>query len=124
MKKLVTFTNILIVLVLMIGCGTQNEYLSKGKEWVKSDKRGRIPKAVAQFELAVEKEPENAEAHYLLGYYDESATIEHRAEQMVLAYKNDKRKYQRYGLVGRSASNHRPKGCLSHFRMFRLSVLW
>jgi HEAT repeat protein len=82
-----------VAMISVIGCGSQNEYLSKGKEWVKSDKRGKIQKAVAQFELAVEKEPNNAEAHYLLGYYDENATIERRSEQMVLAYKNDKRKY-------------------------------
>jgi S1-C subfamily serine protease len=80
-------------MIWLIGCGTQNEYLSKGKEWVKSDKRGRISRAVAQFELAIEKEPTNAEAHYLLGYYDDSATIERRSEQMVLAYKYDKKKY-------------------------------
>jgi HEAT repeat protein len=93
MKKLITFASLLVAMALIIGCGTQNEYLSKGKEWVKSDKRGRIARAVAQFELAIEKEPDNAEAHYLLGYYDENATIERRAEQMVLAYTHDKRKY-------------------------------
>jgi HEAT repeat protein len=93
MKKLATFACLLIAMGLMVGCGTQNEYLSKGKEWVKSDKRGRIAKAVAQFELAIEQEPDNAEAHYLLGYYDETATIQRRAEQMILAYKYDKRKY-------------------------------
>lgn len=93
MKKLITLAYLFIVMALMVGCGTQNEYLSKGKEWVKSDKRGRIVKAVAQFELAVEAEPDNPEAHYLLGYYDENATIERRAEQMILAYKYDKRKY-------------------------------
>jgi HEAT repeat protein len=82
-----------VAMISVIGCGSQNEYLTKGKEWVKSDKRGKIQKAVAQFEIAVEKEPNNAEAHYLLGYYDENATIERRTEQMVLAYKNDKRKY-------------------------------
>jgi len=93
MRKLITFAFLLVAVALVIGCGTQNEYLSKGKEWVKSDERGRIAKAVAQFELAIETEPDNAEAHYLLGYYDENATIERRAEQMVLAYKHDKRKY-------------------------------
>jgi len=93
MNKLITFAYLLIIIVSIVGCGSQNEYLSKGKEWVKSDKRGRIPKAVAQFELAIEAETDNAEAHYLLGYYDENATIERRAEQMFLAYKYDKRKY-------------------------------
>jgi len=93
MKKLVIIACLVIATTLMAGCGSQNEYLSKGKEWIKSDKRGRIPRAVAQFELAIQQEPDNAEAHYLLGYYDENATIERRAEQMVLAYKYDKRKY-------------------------------
>ena len=87
------FTFICIAMISVIGCGSQNEYLSKGKEWVKSDKRGKIQKAVAQFELAIGKDPNNAEAHYLLGYYDENSTIERRAEQMLLAYKYDKRKY-------------------------------
>ncbi len=93
MKRILFIVSICISVIAIIGCGSQNEYLSKGKEWVKSDKRGKIAKAVAQFELAIEKEPENAEAHYLLGYYDENATIERRAEQMVLAYKYNKRKY-------------------------------
>jgi HEAT repeat protein len=93
MKKLVIIACLVIATALMAGCGSQNEYLSKGKEWIKSDKRGRIPRAIAQFELAIQQEPDNAEAHYLLGYYDENATIERRAEQMVLAYKYDKRKY-------------------------------
>ena len=75
------------------GCGSQNEHLSKGKEWIKSDKRGRIGRAVEQFKLAIAQEPDNAEAHYLLGYYDENSTIERRAEQMVLAYEYDKKKY-------------------------------
>jgi len=95
MKRTIFILFICVAMISIVGCGSQNEYLSKGKEWVKSDKRGKIQKAVAQFELAVEKEPNNAEAHYLLGYYDENATIERRAEQMVLAYKNDKRKYQK-----------------------------
>jgi hypothetical protein len=93
MRRTLFTVFICVAVIWVIGCGSQNEYLSKGKEWVKSDKRGKIAKAVAQFELAIEKEPQNAEAHYLLGYYDENATIERRTEQMVLAYKNDKRKY-------------------------------
>jgi|GEM_PF-671250 len=93
MKRTLFIMFVCIFTIAIIGCGSQNEYLSKGKEWVKSDKRGKIAKAVAQFELAIEKEPQNAEAHYLLGYYDENATIERRSEQMVLAYKYNKRKY-------------------------------
>ena len=93
MRKLTIFTCLFIAAFIIVGCGTQNEYLSKGKEWVKSDKRGRIARAVAQFELAIDHEPENAEAHYLLGYYDENATIENRAKEMALAYKYKERKY-------------------------------
>lgn len=93
MRKLTIFTCLFIAAIMIVGCGTQNEYLSKGKEWVKSDKRGRMARAVAQFELATEREPENAEAHYLLGYYDENATIEKRAEEMAKAYKYKKKKY-------------------------------
>ena len=93
MKKLINLAYLLIVVVLIVGCGTQNEYLSKGKEWIKSDKRGKVARAVAQFELAISKESDNAEAHYLLAYYDDNATIERRAEHMILAYKYDKRKY-------------------------------
>ncbi len=93
MRKLVIFTCLFVAAIIIVGCGTQNEYLSKGKEWVKSDKRGRMARAVAQFELATEREPDNAEAHYLLGYYDENATIEKRAKEMALAYKYKKKKY-------------------------------
>jgi len=93
MKKLILFACLFIAIAIAVGCGTQNENLSKGKEWVKSDKRGKLTKAVDFFEKAIDEEPDNAEAHHLLGYYDESATIERRAEQMVKAYENDKRKY-------------------------------
>ena len=93
MKKLITFACLFMVIAIVAGCGTQNEDLSKGKEWVKSDKRGRIPKAIDSFEKAIVKEPENAEAQYLLGYYDENATIELRAKHIVKAYDNDERKY-------------------------------
>jgi len=58
MRKLTIFTCLFIATIMIVGCGTQNEYLSKGKEWVKSDKRGRIARAVAQFELAIEREPD------------------------------------------------------------------
>jgi len=60
---------------------------------LKSKKRRKEEKAAVAFKKAVEQEPDNAEAHYLLGYYDENATIEERGEQMYLAYKNDKKKY-------------------------------
>ncbi len=93
MRKFIFMICISTIILSLFGCGSQNEHLSKGKEWVKSDKRGRIGRAVKQFELAIAQEPDNAEAHYLLGYYDENSTIERRAEQMVLAYKYDKKKY-------------------------------
>lgn len=93
MKKLILLACLSMAVAITVGCGTQNEDLAKGKEWVKSDKRGRIAKAVDFFEKAIDKEPDNAEAHHLLGYYDEYATVERRAEQMVKSYENDKKKY-------------------------------
>jgi HEAT repeat protein len=93
------------VLVMLAGCGSQNEYLSKGKELIKSDKRRKEERAVEQFKLAIEQEPDNAEARYLLGYYDSeafypegdprkaAASIEERGQHMFLAYQHDKGKY-------------------------------
>ncbi|MCD6506380.1 HEAT repeat domain-containing protein [Candidatus Poribacteria bacterium] len=77
----------------ILGCGAQNEHLAKGKELLKSNKRRKEERAVAEFKLAVKEEPDNAEAHYLIGYYDENATVQERGEHLYLAYKNDKRKY-------------------------------
>ena len=54
----------------LISCGSHNEHLSKGKELIKSDRRRKEERAVAQFKLAIRQEPTNAEAHYLLGFYD------------------------------------------------------
>ena len=98
------------IAAFLIGCGSQNEHLSKGKELIKSDKRRKEERAVEQFKLAIQQESNNAEAHYLLGYYDsemfyadddseagdlarENASIEERGKHMFLAYQNDKRKY-------------------------------
>ena len=93
------------VAFMVIGCGSQNEYLSKGKELIKSDKRRKEERAVEQFKLAVKQEPENAEAHYLLGYYDSetfyaeddpqrtTASVEERGKHMFLAYQREKKKY-------------------------------
>ncbi|MCZ6677219.1 MAG: HEAT repeat domain-containing protein [Candidatus Poribacteria bacterium] len=107
MKK---YTNLCIVAIgvaaFLMGCGTQNESLSKGKELIKSDKRRKEERAAQQFKLAIQQEADNAEAHYLLGYYDsetfyedgdpqkEKASIEERGKHMFLAYQNDKRKYR------------------------------
>ena len=106
MKK---YLNLCIAVVgiaaFFIGCGSQNEYLSKGKELIKSDKRRKEERAAEQFQKAVNLEQNNAEAHYLLGYYDsetfyedddsrkKEASIEERGKHMFLAYQNDKRKY-------------------------------
>jgi len=80
-------------MLLVLGCGAQNEHLAKGKELLKSNKRRKEERAVAEFKLAIKEEPDNAEAHYLIGYYDENATIQQRGEHLYLAYKNDRRKY-------------------------------
>ena len=106
MKK---YFKLLIVIIgiaaFLIGCGSQNAYLSKGKELIKSDKRRKEERAAQQFKLAIRHEQDNAEAHYLLGYYDSDrfyaigtperaqASIEERGKHMFQAYQNDKRKY-------------------------------
>lgn len=93
------------IAAFLIGCGSQNPYLSKGKELIKSDKRRKEERAAQQFKLAIQLEQDNAEAHYLLGYYDSEtfyadgtpekakASIEERGKHMFQAYQNDKRKY-------------------------------
>ncbi len=83
----------LVILFLFLGCGSQNKNLSKGKEWVKSNKRHREERAVERFKLAIKEEPENAEAHYLLGYYDEKIPVDSRGEHMYKAYQYDAKKY-------------------------------
>lgn len=87
------FFTCLFSLILLIGCGSQNKNLSKGKELIKSDKRRKEERAVAEFKAAVKIESDNAEAHYLLGYYDEKADVEERGKQMYMAYQNDEKKY-------------------------------
>ena len=95
----------------LVSCGSHNEHLSKGKELIKSDRRRKEERAVAQFKLAIRQEPTNAEAHYLLGFYDsqdfydaesslenweehrERASAENRGEHMFLAYRQEKSKY-------------------------------
>lgn len=91
--KLLIFPLVLAALALISGCGERNEHLAKGKEILKSGKRRKEERAVAEFKLAIQQEPDNAEAHYLLGYYDESAPVEERGEHMYLAYKYDRKKY-------------------------------
>lgn len=93
------------IAAFLISCGSQNPYLSKGKELIKSDKRRKEERAAQQFKLAIQHEQNNAEAHYLLGYYDSelfyadgtpekaNASIEERGKHMFQAYQNDKRKY-------------------------------
>ena len=83
----------LVSILLFIGCGSQNKNLSKGKELIKSDKRRKEERAVVQFKEAIKLETDNAEAHYLLGYYDEESDVEKRGEHMYKAYQNDRKKY-------------------------------
>jgi len=91
--KLLIVPLVLAALALISGCGERNEHLAKGKEILKSGKRRKEERAVAEFKLAIQQEPDNAEAHYLLGYYDENAPVEERGEHMYLAYKYDRKKY-------------------------------
>lgn len=100
------YTWMAIALVaFIIGCGTQNENLSKGKELIKSDKRRKEERAVREFKQAIRQEPNNAEAHYLLGFYNsqefyelgtadwEKAAIAERGKHMFRAYQAEPRKY-------------------------------
>lgn len=102
MKRVsIAFTLVLFVL----GCGTQNENLAKGKELIKSDKRRKEERAVREFKLALQQKTDNAEAHYLLGLYNSQefyepnttdwgeASVTERGEQMFLAYQAEERKY-------------------------------
>jgi HEAT repeat protein len=90
----------------LIACGDHNENLSKGKELIKSDKRRKEERAVREFRLALKQEPSNAEANYLLGFYDsetfytdddpakKEASIEGRGQHIFKAYQQEKRKYR------------------------------
>ncbi len=94
-----------VLVLFSVGCGTQNEHLAKGKELIKSDKRRKEERAVREFKLALQQPTDNAEAHYLLGFYNsqefyepntpdwETASIAERGKQMFLAYQEEKRKY-------------------------------
>ena len=94
-----------VLVLFSVGCGTQNENLAKGKELIKSDKRRKEERAVREFKLALQQPTDNAEAHYLLGFYDsqefyepntpdwEAASITERGKQMFLAYQAEKGKY-------------------------------
>ena len=95
----------LALILFVIGCGTQNENLAKGKELIKSDKRRKEERAVREFKLALQQQIDNAESHYLLGYYNsqefyepnttdwQEASITERGKQMFLAYQAEQRKY-------------------------------
>jgi tetratricopeptide (TPR) repeat protein len=89
-----------LVLLLVAGCGAQNPYLGEGKDLLKSDKRRRVELAVEQFRLALTETSsppltsrEEAETHYLLGYYDD-ISVEERAEHFVRAAGLHARKYE------------------------------
>ena len=91
--------------LFLVGCGTQNENLSKGKELIKSDKRRKEERAVREFKLAIQQQADNAEAHYLLGFYDSQefyepnttdwakASIAERGKHMFQAYQAEQGKY-------------------------------
>ena len=92
-RKLLLLLACLTLAAFVLSCGSQNKNLSRGKELIKSNKRRKEERAATEFKEAVKIDSDNAEAHYLLGYYDEKATVEERGEQMYLAYKYDRRKY-------------------------------
>ena len=106
MNKIIKHSFLVFALViLMVGCGDQNEHLAKGKELIKSDKRRKEERAVREFKLAIEQDKDNAEAHYLLGFYDsqefyepnqfdwEQASIAQRGQHMFKAYQQKPREY-------------------------------
>ena len=109
MKKYVNSSVVAIgIVIFLIGCSSHNEHLSKGKELIKSEKRRKEERAVKAFRLAIQQESNNAEAHYLLGYYNsqdfydpenesqdwKAASTEERGQQMFKAYQENKRKYR------------------------------
>jgi HEAT repeat protein len=99
------FLLIFVTALYIVGCGNQNEHLAKGKELIKSDKRRKEERAVREFKLAIEQQNDNAEAHYLLGFYDSQefyensqpewnqASIAQRGQHMFKAYKQEPREY-------------------------------
>ena len=106
MKRYVTGIFLIVGIVfLIVGCGNQNEHLAKGKELIKSDKRRKEERAVREFKLAIEQEKDNAEAHYLLGFYDSQdfyepnlsewnqASIAQRGQHMFKAYEQKPKEY-------------------------------
>lgn len=106
MKRYITGIFLIVgIAFLIVGCGNQNEHLAKGKELIKSDKRRKEERAVREFKLAIEQEKDNAEAHYLLGFYDSQdyyetnlpewnqASIAQRGQHMFKAYEQKPREY-------------------------------
>ena len=99
------FLLIFVTALYIVGCGNPNEHLAKGKELIKSDKRRKEERAVREFKLAIEQQNDNAEAHYLLGFYDSQefyennqpewsqASIAQRGQHMFKAYKQEPREY-------------------------------
>ena len=99
------FLLIFVTALYIVGCGNQNEHLAKGKELIKSDKRRKEERAVREFKLAIEQQNDNAEAHYLLGFYDSQefyensqpewnqASTAHRGQHMFKAYEQEPREY-------------------------------
>lgn len=106
MKRYITGIFLIVgIAFLIVGCGNQNEHLAKGKELIKSDKRRKEERAVREFKLAIEQEKNNAEAHYLLGFYDSQdyyetnlpewnqASIAQRGQHMFKAYQQKPGEY-------------------------------
>ncbi len=78
------------------GCGAQNEFLAEAKDLLKSDKRTRVELAVRQLTQAAETTMtprEDAETHYLLGYY-QAGTAEERAAHFTQAVTLEPKRYE------------------------------
>jgi hypothetical protein len=80
----------------LAGCGAQNEFLAEAKDLLKSDKRTRVTLAVRQLTQAAETTMaprEEAETHYLLGYY-QTGTADERAAHFTKAVTLEPKRYE------------------------------
>ena len=91
---------VVIIIVLLVGAGFLVFYLIKSKMLSKeapvdSQNRSRVLQAVKDAKAAVEREPQNAEAHYLLG---KALLADKRDEQAFRSY----RSASRLGITGQN----------------------
>ena len=97
LKCLASFAGLLIICIGCVGCGQQHESLTEAKALLKSDKRNRIELAVRELNRALEAEltpRDEAEARYLLGYYDPDLSAEERTALFSEAARLEPRRYE------------------------------